>query len=444
MEFSGNTIIKFCDFIYMCNKIFKKTGVIMTLREDSNIRVAPDPYDIQHSSFNHNECAVDSIKAYKHLTFVEYPLIKASENSSKNATYNKLELEIANLNLIGNGNKIEHKNEDKLVSFRIELKQLKDLNDKLQDFFLNRETITLKAEPLGKSDKGYPNACLSLISKTQKDSLKSFIYFKPIKKYYKITDYEDEVETQNGENQLLGKYLSSCTANTMQMKKFLMLTRDNFCKLINLYLYKENDKKEKTIKSHLFFSYLSNYLYFGEYINNEKIDSEEFEIIYNIKVNAEMLIKILENFNYNPNNLDYISVYSKGLIFKANFKEKNNEENKIQNSQNDENIEEKRDYMIVKTLYLLDRNIEILNFKGIDIDDGWAKKKYVLKIIKNDIDEKHEELNNNSFDSNYIDDEVNNSLIDEDEDEDEEDISEIIEKKMEEKKKRKSFLKKND
>ena len=60
IEFSGYNLIKFCDFIYMCNKIFTKTGIIMTIIEDSKIRIAPDPYKIL-DTFQQNTCTIDSI-----------------------------------------------------------------------------------------------------------------------------------------------------------------------------------------------------------------------------------------------------------------------------------------------------------------------------------------------------------------------------------------------
>ncbi len=465
IEFSGNNLIKFRHFIYKCNKIFTKTGIIMTVIEDSKIRVAPDPYNIS-DRFQHDTCATDSIKIYKYAIFVEYPLIKANENSQKNATYNKLELKITkrdnpNINII--------ESEDKVLSFRITLDQLKKLNELLQGSFSTSETIILKAEKLDEltnttnnklKEQNYSKACLS-ISNNQKNSTKSIILFKILKRHYIITDYEDDVEIEDGENQLLEKFIYSGKVMTKKTKKFAMLAQKNFNKFINLYLYKENDKKEKTIKNHLFFSYLSNYIYYGKYIHNEKIDPEEFKIIYKIQINSEVLTKVLRNFNSDPNNPDYLSVYSKGLVFKTNYKlrynfddkEKNNGENNIHNSQNeDESIEEDREYMKIKAIIIFDKNTEMLNFEGINLDDGWEKKKYVLNIIENDIDDKHEELNM-SLDLSDVDDEVvyrrNNSLIDEDEDDnnnedEEENISEIINKKKEEKKKRKSSVKKND
>ena len=142
-------------------------------------------------------------------------------------------------------------------------------------------------------------------------------------------------------------------------------------------------------------------------------------------------------------------MFKKNYKLRYNFedKEKNIEENNFQNSQNeDENFEEDIDFMTVKAFIIFEKNTETLNFEGINIDNGYEKKQYIIKLIKNDVDDKHEELNK-SLDLSDIDDGVifrrNNSLMDEDEDEDEDNIDniEIINKKTEEKKKKKSSIK---
>ena len=451
IEFSGNNLIKFRSFIRMCYKIFTKSGIIMTITRDSNIRVAPDPYNISNQ-FNYESCATDSLKIYKYSIFIDYPLIKSKENSQKNATYNKLELKTTkqdpNSNVINLG-----KNEDNILSFRITLDQLKKLHELLQGSFVISEEIVLKAEKITELIKltleaqNYTSACLT-ISNNQKNSIKSVILFKPLRKAYKIIDFEDDIEIEDGGNNLLGEFIYSNIVWTKIIKKFGMLAQKNFNKIINLYLYKENDIKEKCIKSYLFFSYLQNSTFFSKYIQNENINPEEFRNIYKIQINSEILTKILRNFNGDTNNPDFISVWSKCIVFKTNYKlrynfddkEKNNEENQSQN----EDEEEDRNFMTVKAFYLFEKNTEILDFEGININDGYEKKKYILNLIDNNIDDKHEELNK-SLDLTDIDDGVffrkNNSLIDEDEDEninedEEEDISEIINKKKEKKEKK--------
>jgi hypothetical protein len=46
IEFSGNNLLKFRSFIRMCNKIFTKTGIVMTIVKNEHIRVAADPFNI--------------------------------------------------------------------------------------------------------------------------------------------------------------------------------------------------------------------------------------------------------------------------------------------------------------------------------------------------------------------------------------------------------------
>jgi hypothetical protein len=91
IEFSGNNLIKFRSFIRMCYKVFTKSGIIMTIIKNLNIRVAPDPFNISNK-FHHELCATESLNLYKYSIFIEYPLIPANDNSQKNSTFNKLEL----------------------------------------------------------------------------------------------------------------------------------------------------------------------------------------------------------------------------------------------------------------------------------------------------------------------------------------------------------------
>ena len=458
IEFSGNNLLKFRSFIRMCNQVFTKSGIIVTLVKDSKIRVAPDPYNIS-DQFNYYSCATDSIDIYKYSIFIEYPLRQWDENSQKNSTFNKLELKTTKpKNQDANLDNVD--NVDKVLTFRMTLEQLKILNKLLQESFINSESITLKAEKITESfeikfeAKNYKGACLT-ISNNEKNSKKSVILFKPLRRPYKIEDYEDDFEMEDDENKILGKFIFSRTISTKKLKKFVIMAQKNSNKIINLYSYKENDKEEKSIKSYLFISYLCYFIYLGKYIINENINPEEFKNIYKIQISSEKLTKILKNFNGDSYNPDFISVWSKGIVFKKNYKlrynfedkEKNIEENNFQNSQNeDENFEEDIDFMTVKAFIIFEKNTEIINFEGINIDNGYEKKQYIIKLIKNDVDDKHEELNK-SLDLSDIDDGVifrrNNSLMDEDEDEDEDNIDniEIINKKTEEKKKKKSSIK---
>ena len=458
IEFSGNNLIKFRSFIRMCYKVFTKSGIIMTIIKNLNIRVAPDPFNISNK-FHHELCATESLNLYKYSIFIEYPLIPANDNSQKNSTFNKLELKTTKNE--NNSNAINSDQENRVLSFRISNDELKKLNELLQTNFISADQITLKADKISEFLKikleaqNYTNACLTIFDK-QTNSTKSVILFKPMRKPYLIIDYEDDDEMEDGENKLLGKFIYSNIIRTRIIKKFGTLVQKNFNKIINLYLYKVNDTKEKNIKSYLLFSYLSNCIYLGKYIQNEEnnINPEEYKNIYKIQINSDLLIRILRNFNNDMNNPDYISVWSKGVVFKTYYRlrynfddnENNQGENNEQNFENeDENNEDDRSYMIIKAFNIFEKNTEVLTFEGINIDDGYEKKKYILNLIENNVDDKHEELNKSLELSDIEGGDIfrgNNSFMDEEEDEninedEEEDIGEIIKKKKKKKMKKK-------
>ena len=181
---------------------------------------------------------------------------------------------------------------------------------------------------------------------------------------------------------------------------------------------------------------------------------------------------MLKNFNSYANNPDFMSVWTKGLVVKTNFTLKSNFEegqdnnennffdNDVQNPQNENEDEgEDRSYMQIKSFMFFEKEDEILNFEKIDINDGIAKKKYVLNLIENNVEDTHDELNK-SLELTDIDGVVyrgNNSLMDEDgediDDENNDDKSndnndnsedEIAEKKGKGKKRKKEINQEND
>ena len=71
IQFSGNNLNKFRSFINMCNKVFNKSGIIMTFIKDSKIRVCPDPFNISQK-FEPQNCTEESLKLYKYIILLEY------------------------------------------------------------------------------------------------------------------------------------------------------------------------------------------------------------------------------------------------------------------------------------------------------------------------------------------------------------------------------------
>ena len=185
-------------------------------------------------------------------------------------------------------------------------------------------------------------------------------------------------------------------------------------------------------------AYLSNNIYLGRYIQNDENneDQEEFKNIYKIQINSDLLIKILKNFNNDINNPDYISVWTKGLVFKTDFTLTNNFEdvennnntffnNEGENSESNgnENMEDNRSYMLIKSFSILEKDAVIIENEIDEEGEGGGsqKKKFILNLIENNVDDKHEELNK-SLDLTDIDGGVvyrgNNSFMDENENED--------------------------
>ena len=195
-----------------------------------------------------------------------------------------------------------------------------------------------------------------------------------------------------------------------------------------MFIYKEKDTKENNLKIYFYLSHFSNYINIGKYLEKED-DNEEFKFIHKIQIKSDILIKILRNFNGDVNNPDYISVWSKGLIFKTNFILKSNNDlyenndgnNMLENEVQENNNEEETSYMILKALTFFEKIEEKIYFEGINIDDGNEKNKFMKKIIKNNVDDNHDELNK-SLELNDIEDaevyRANNSFMDEDEDDD--------------------------
>ena len=442
IEFSNTNLLKFRLFIKMCCKTFSKSGIIMTITDGEHIRVVADPFNIS-DQFNRDYCITKTIEIYKNYIFIEYPLIPMHNNSAKNSTFNTLVIRIS-----------KEEDLDKILTFRLDHEQLEKLNDLLQTNFLASDQITIKACPtpdfIKKKVKNC-SKCYLTIFDNSKNSTKSGILFKSLKKPYIINDYEDEME--NGENKLLGKYLFSSIIRTKIIKRFALLASKNSNKNMNLYLYKENDLKEGNVKSFLYFSYFSNSYYLGRYVHNdEKNDEDQFKNIHKIPISSDILLKILKNFNDDINNPDFISVWTKGFVFKTNFTLKyegeNNEQNNFEENENlilneIENDEENRIYMLIKAFKIFEKEAEILKFENLNGEDGLEKRKYILNMIENNVDEKHDDELNKSLDLSDIEDgdifRGNNSLMNEDDEEEE--IEEEIEVKN---KKRKNKNKKKD
>lgn len=442
IEFSSTNLLKFRLFIKMCCKTFSKSGIIMTITDGEHIRVVADPFNIS-DQFNRDFCITKSIELYKNYIFIEYPLIPMNNNSAKNSTFNTLIIRIS-----------KDEDSDKILTFRLDHEQLEKLNDLLQTNFLSSDQITIKACPTPDFIKKKVincSKCYLTIFDNSKNSTKSGILFKSLKKPYIINDYEDEME--NGENKLLGKYLFSSIIRTKIIKRFALLASKNSNKNMNLYLYKENDLKEGNIKSFLYFSYFSNSFYIGRYVHNdEKSDEDQFKNIHKIPISSDILLKILKNFNDDINNPDFISVWTKGFVFKTNFtlkyEDENNEQNNYEENENlilneIANEVENRSYMLIKAFKIFEKEAEILKFENLNGEDGLEKRKYILNMIENNVDEKHDDELNKSLDLSDIEDgdifRGNNSLMNEDDEEEE--IEEEIDDKN---KKRKNKNKKKD
>ena len=429
IEFSGNNLQKFKSFISTCYKIFTKSGIVMTVEEDKSIKVVADPFNISEK-FLAEFCTTKALDIYKNLIFVGYPLIPSSNNSQNNSTYDHLKLKV--------GTK-DNNNLDpefvKNVSFRISKEELKKLNELFETTFHASNQIIIMATNIPEfmtqeNANNYKNSFLSIYDKSLIKA-KSGILFKPLKNYYKISDYEEEI--YNGENVILGQFLYNNQIKTKLTKKICEYAGKNFNKKITMYVYNENDLQGKNVKSYLIISYLNNFINYDKYFpKGEDEENDDFENIYKIEIKSDSLIKILRYFNGDVDNPDYISVWSKGLVVKTNFKSKNNfeeqannegnniSENHGQNSFNANNQGGDLSYMYIKAFYMYEKNMEIIKFEGIDLNDGMAKKKFITDLLENSVDEKHDELNNSldlSYDQSGIVYRADGSLIEEDEEE---------------------------
>ena len=397
----------------------------MTITKGQKIMVAADPTDI-YGQFQNDSQITKSIEIYKNYCFVEYYLIDASENSPKNTTFDKMELRTTK-----NGINANPQSQDNVLTFRIAKEELNKLNELLQTSFQSSNKLTLKATKIPTflknklGDNYYSNAYLTIFDNSA-NSTKSGILFKPLKKPYEINDFEEQYEEEQ-ENQILGQLLFSSVIRTKVFKKFSLVANKSKNKMLNMYVYKEKDNKENNLKIYFYLTHFSNYINIGKYLEQED-NNEEFKYIHKIQIKSDTLIKILRNFNNDVNNPDYISVWSKGIIFKTNFILKsnfdaleNNEGNNLFENDAQENNEEETCYMILKALAFFEKNDEKIYFEGINIDDGNEKNKFMKKIIKNNVDDNHDELNK-SLELNDIEDaevyRANNSFMD---DEDEED-----------------------
>lgn len=420
IEFSNNNLIKFKNFIRLCNKIFIKTGIIMTITKGQKIMVAADPFNICEQ-FQIDYQITKAIEIYKNYCFVQYFLIDSSENSPKNTTYDKLELKTTKNEKVN----LNPESKDQIITFRISREELNKLNELLQTSFQSSNKLTLKATQIPTflknklGDNYYSNAYLTICD----NSTKSGILFKPLKRPYEIKDFEEQFELE--ENKILGQLLFSSVIRTKVFKKFSLVANKSKNKMLNMFIYKEKDTEENNLKIYFYLSHFSNYINIGKYLEKED-DNEEFKFIHKIQIKSDILIKILRNFNGDVNNPDYISVWSKGLIFKTNFilksiYDNNDGNNLFENEVQENNNEEETSYMILKALTFFEKNEEKIYFEGINIDDGNEKNKFMKKIIKNNVDDNHDELNK-SLELNDIEDaevyRANNSFMDEDEDDD--------------------------
>ena len=428
IEFSQINLTKFRSFIKLCNKTFNKTGIIMTIIKNYNIKVAADPFGI-NEKFQPDYCETKSIEIYKYLIFIAYPLMSSSEKSMKNSTYNKLELKITKKNKNDNDNFINqdiNTYQQDILTFRISKGELNKLCDLLHTNFQSSEQLTIKATPIPEFMKNTAevqnySGFLSIFDKPT-NSIKSGILFKPIKKYYQINDYEDSMDNdsmfENEDNQHLGNILFSGLMKTKYLKKICGLANKNFNKILNIYNYKDRKLEEKCDISYFIMSYLNNNFTLSErcnYIPNpSNISSEKsdkFNRIYKFTINSELLLKMLKNFYNDGNNPDYIRLWSQGLVMKTNFTiqynyenfENNNNNNKFfdneekSNAQNDYmgNEEETLIYMKIKAIYFFEKEADIIQYKENENTQKYniEKKKFVMNLIKNSIDDKHEELN---------------------------------------------------
>ena len=420
IEFSKRNLVKFRSFIKLCNKTFSKSGIIMTIKKNINIRVAPDPISIS-DKFERDYIITKTLELYKYQIYMEYTLVPSSPNSFINSTYNRLELKMTKNDDV-NSNDNYYNNE--IVTLRISRDQFNKLNELLQTNFISSEKLTIKAIHIPdflkntKEVANYNNAYLSIFDNSA-NSIKSGILFKPIKKPYEISDYEDEEYdnnisyNNNDNNENLGNLLYSNPIKTKFLKKFCSSVSKNFKKILNFYIFKEKDLKNNCIKQYLVISYLNNSITFGNLYNFDNYNNDEdLEKIYKFTINSELLNKQLKNCINDSNNPDYISIYENGLILKTNvymnneFDEEENIQNDLENGaeEKEEKNEEIIPYMRIRMFNYFNLEKEIITYKE-DENSNKDIKKFVMNLIQNNIDDKHEELNK-SLDLNDIGGEV--------------------------------------
>ena len=476
IEFTQQNLAKFRNFIRLCNRTFSKSGIIMTISKDYRIRVAPDPFSIS-DKFQQDYFETKVIEIYKYFAFIDYPLIPPFP-PLKNSTYHSLDLKLTEKYNNQNNNILipedDYLNKGIVVTFRISREELNKLDDLLQTNFLYSDHLTIKATSKPdfmniEESKNYSNAFLSIFDKPT-NAIKSGILFKPLKVPYSIRDYEENVKEIDDEDKSekeyvknLGNLLFGSRIKSKVFKKYCTMANKNINKNLNIFNFRQRNLEEKTDKNNLIISYLTNSFYLGYYfrtnltnedINNDK-NLEQFKKIYKISVNSEILLKMLKNFKNDNNNPDYLEIWSKALIMKTdyfmtnNFDEnennnKNNnffnndeEENSYEQDQNSEDGEPNLSYMTLKTTYYYSQEPEILKYYEKDDENSMIKKQYVLDLIDNNIDDKHEELNKSldlSKDSIVYRGSEDNLFFEEEEEEDN-DISNKEDNDEEEKKK---------
>ena len=392
----------------------------MTIEKNMYIRVAPDPFSISEK-FERDYFETKIMEIYKNFTFIQYILNPLSQ-SKKNSTYNKLELKISNKNKDNNNmNQNKDSSNENIITFRIALEELNKLNEMLQTNFLFSNQLTIKAAAKpdfmnSEESKNYSNTYLSIFDKPT-NSIKSGILFKPLKYFFRIIDYEEEdyVELIKDNNKIanLGNHLFASIIKSKFFKKFCSMASKNFNKIMEIYTFKQRDIKEKVDKNHLIISYLNNSYSIGYFLSNNlnlnihdnSINLEEFKKIYKIKINSEILLKLLKNFNFENDNPDIISIWTKGLVMKTDFildnsfEDIENNNNYIDNNDGEDNYlevdnsENIINYMSIKSLIYYINPIEIIDYDENDDEKHISKKKYVLDLIDNNIDDMHEELN---------------------------------------------------
>ena len=419
LQFTEPNLSKFRAFIKMCAKIFTKSGIIMTIKKNTKITVAPDPFSIS-DKFERDIFETKIMELYKYYIFIEYPLI-SSESSIKNCSYTSLELKVRpSKNSNENENDILNKD---IVTFRIAHEELNKLNDLLQTNFLGSLELSIKATPkpdfMNKPSQINAKAFLS-ISDKQANSIKSGILFKPLKYYVDILDYEEgdnKMKNKENEENNLGEFLYSGQIKSKFLRKFCAITNKNFNKNLIFYIFKDRDLIRKADKIFLIISYLNNSFLSGNIINNyqnyysneDNSQMQEFNKIYKITISSDALLKLLKNFNNDPNNPDYIAIYTKGLVMKTEFFMPNNSE--ISDNNNKENFfdidsdgegnfqepEEMNDnnlnYMLIKSLIYYEYKPDIIYYDRDKEENQLSIKQYVMKLIENSIDDQHEELN---------------------------------------------------